>query len=67
MAEPSQVTTDYLRQYYAKLGLLPSEHELEGLVTVVQALFDGARQVEEMFMLEQEPGTVFQLQDERQA
>jgi len=67
MTEPAQVTADYLRQYYAKLGLLPSELELEGLVPVVQALFDGARQVEELFMLEQEPGTVFQLQDERQA
>ena len=67
MTEPAQVTADYLRQYYAKLGLLPSELELEleGLVPVVQALFDGARQVEELFMLEQEPGTVFQLQDER--
>lgn len=67
MTEQAQVTADYLRQYYAKLGLLPSEQELEGLVTAVQALFDGARQVEEMFMLEQEPGTVFQLQDQRQA
>ena len=67
MTEPAQVTADYLRQYYAKLGLLLSEQELEGLVPVVQALFDGARQVEELFMLEQEPGTVFQLQDERQA
>ncbi|HLC29548.1 MAG TPA: hypothetical protein VJM51_02055 [Dehalococcoidia bacterium] len=65
MTEPAQVTADYLRQYYAKLGLLLSEQELEGLVPVVQALFDGARQVEELFMLEQEPGTVFQLQDER--
>ena len=67
MTEPSHVTADYLRQYYAKLGLLPSEQELEGLVPVVQALFDGARQVEELLMLEQEPGTVFQFQDERQA
>ena len=67
MTEPSQVTTDYLRQCYAKFGLLPSEQELEGLVPVVQALFAGARQIEEIFMLEQEPGTVFQLQDKQQA
>lgn len=62
MAEAPPVTVEFLRQHCARLGLFPSDQELEALVPLVQALHDGARQVEDLLMLEQEPGTVFQLE-----
>lgn len=59
MAETPPVDKEWLRQHYARLGLHPSEAELEALSPQVQALYDAGRQVAELLMLEQEPGTVF--------
>ena len=63
MAEVPPVSSDWLRQHYAQLGLFPSEAELEALVPLVQALYDANKQMEEIVTLEQEPGTIYRLQE----
>ena len=63
MAEVPPVSSAWLRQHYAQLGLFPSEAELEALVPLVQALYDNAMQTKDLLALEQEPGTVFRLQE----
>lgn len=63
MAEVPPVSSDWLRQHYAQLGLFPSEAELKALVPLVQALYDAAKQTEALLALEQEPGTVYRLQE----
>jgi hypothetical protein len=56
-----QITVEFLRNLYRYAGLAPSDEELKALLPVVQAFYDGAPQVEEIFQREDEPWTAFSL------
>lgn len=59
MAEP--ITIEYLQDLYRNAGLSPSDEELQALVPVVQAFYEGAPQVEEILQREDEPWVTFSL------
>ena len=62
MADLPPVTVESLRELYARLELFPSDQELEAAVATVQGFYDGARQIEELLALEQEPASTFGLE-----
>ncbi len=59
MAE--QVTVEFLEELYRRAGLSPSLEELQALVPVVQAFYEGAPVVEEILAREDEPAVCFRV------
>ena len=56
-----QVTLEFLKELYGRAGLSPSQEELQALLPVVQAFYDGAPAVEAILRAEDEPAAIFQL------
>ena len=61
MAERARVTAEFLGDLYARAGLSPSRVELDALIPVVQAFYEGALVVEELLAREDEPAVLFAL------
>lgn len=60
--EPSHdVSTAALRELFDRLGLAPSDEQLERLLPAVVALQQAARRVEAMLQQADEPGTTLRL------
>lgn len=62
MSEPPPITVEALREHYARLGLFPSDQELESLLPVIQGLYEGASQIEALLSQEQEPSNIYALE-----
>ncbi len=63
MADTAPMSLEELRNLYSRLGVTPSDQEVEEALSVVQSLYAGARQVEELLDVADEPAVTFQLTD----
>ena len=61
MADTAPMSLEELRNLYSRLGVTPSDQEVEEALSVVQSLYAGARQVEELLDVADEPAVTFQL------
>lgn len=59
--EAPRITPEFLRELYERMGVSPTAEELSALTPLVQAAYEGGRQLEQLLMLEQEPATSFRL------
>ncbi|MEK7215182.1 MAG: hypothetical protein AAB289_06275 [Chloroflexota bacterium] len=63
MPDTNPVGLDELRALLARVGMHPADAEIAAALPVVQSLYEGAQQLEQLLMLEHEPATNFRLPD----
>jgi len=61
MEDTEPMTLGALREHFTRLGLNPSDDELQAMLQAVEGLAQAARQVEALLTPEAEPGTTLRL------
>ncbi len=61
MEDTEPMTLGSLRELFTRLGLNPTDDDLQGMMPAVEGLAHAARQVEALLTPEAEPGTTLRL------